>query len=136
MLFNSLIFLVFFAIVLTLHNLPLPWRLNKFNLLIASYLFYAAWNPPFVVLIVRSTVADWYVAKHMHRATHQGRRRFLLVLSLSTNLGLLGYFKYGGFVLDNFVALVERMGVSYAPPEWSIASALTAPGARSEFSRV
>ncbi len=51
MLFNSLTFLVFLGIVLLAYSLPLPWRMRKFTLLIASYLFYAAWNPPFVLLL-------------------------------------------------------------------------------------
>jgi alginate O-acetyltransferase complex protein AlgI len=46
MVFNSLTFVVFFACVLVLHSLPLSWTTKKINLLIASYLFYAAWNPP------------------------------------------------------------------------------------------
>ncbi len=50
MLFNSLTFLVFLGIVLLAYSLPLPWRTRKFTLLIASYLFYEAWNPPFVLL--------------------------------------------------------------------------------------
>jgi alginate O-acetyltransferase complex protein AlgI len=49
---------VFFACVLVLHSLPLPWTTKKLNLLIASYLFYAAWNPPFVILLWISTVVD------------------------------------------------------------------------------
>lgn len=51
MIFNSLTFIVFFAVVLLLHHLPLAWTTRKVNLLLASYLFYAAWNPPFVVLL-------------------------------------------------------------------------------------
>ena len=51
MVFNSLTFVVFFACVLAIHSLPLPWTAKKINLLIASYLFYAAWNPPFVILL-------------------------------------------------------------------------------------
>ena len=46
MIFNSLTFLVFFAIVLALHNWRFPWTIKKINLLVASYIFYAAWNPP------------------------------------------------------------------------------------------
>ena len=49
MLFNSYTFLVFFAIVLILHNLPFSWKTKKINLLMASYVFYAAWNPPFIL---------------------------------------------------------------------------------------
>ena len=47
MVFNSLTFAIFFTIVLILHNLPFSWTVKKFNLLVASYIFYAAWNPPF-----------------------------------------------------------------------------------------
>ena len=63
MLFNSLTFIVFFIIVLGLHYIPFSWRIKKSNLLIASYLFYAAWNPPFVLILWISTVVDWFVAK-------------------------------------------------------------------------
>ncbi len=67
MVFNSLTFVVFFAIVLLLHNLPLPWSIRKWNLLVASYLFYAAWNPPFLLLLCASTGVDWLVARQIHR---------------------------------------------------------------------
>ena len=93
MLFNSLTFVVFFSIVLTLHYLPFSWRQKKINLLIASYLFYAAWNPPFVILLWISTVVDWYVAKAIFREQRQRQRRLLLFLSIAVNLGILGYFK-------------------------------------------
>jgi alginate O-acetyltransferase complex protein AlgI len=63
MIFNSLIFVIFFAVVLLLHSMPLPWRAKKINLLIASYIFYAAWNPPFVILLWLSTVVDWFAAR-------------------------------------------------------------------------
>jgi len=56
--FNSLTFLVFFAFVLALHTAPFfSWHQKKINLLLASYIFYAAWNPPFVALLWISTVA-------------------------------------------------------------------------------
>ena len=75
MTFNSLTFIAFFAIVLFLHRLPLAWSLKKFNLLIASYLFYAAWNPPFVVLLWLSTMVDWWAARRIHESDTQARRR-------------------------------------------------------------
>ncbi|MFQ5705460.1 MAG: MBOAT family O-acyltransferase [Gemmatimonadales bacterium] len=120
MLFNSLTFLVFFAIVLGLYRLPLPWRAKKLHLLIASYLFYAAWNPPFVFLIWLSTIVDWYVAKRLPTATSQVQRRALLLTSIGTNLGLLGFFKYGNFLLDNFVSLAATVGINYSPPPFDI----------------
>ena len=120
MLFNSLTFVVFFVLVLALHNAPLSWTTKKTNLLIASYLFYAAWNPPFVVLLWISTIVDWNVAKRMYIEQSQNRRRMLLTASIVVNLGLLGYFKYGGFLLDNFVALAAMASINYKPPEWNI----------------
>lgn len=120
MLFNSLTFIVFFAVVLALHYAPLPWRTKKINLLLASYLFYAAWNPPFVILLWISTVLDWFVAKRLYVTEGTRRRRLLLLLSLLGNLGLLGYFKYGGFVLENFTHLLAAFGIAYRPPSWDI----------------
>src|SRR5690606_34424546 len=115
MLFNSLTFVLFFAIVLLLHALPFSWRVKKMNLLVASYLFYAAWNPPFVLLLWLSTVIDWFAGKGIHRSDNAGRRRMLLAVSLVANLGLLGFFKYGTFVLENFVAFVNMLGIAYQP---------------------
>lgn len=115
MVFNSLTFLLFFALVLAVHNLRLSWRVRKLNLLLASYLFYAAWNPPFVLLLWVSTLVDWLAAAGMGRATSRAGRRAWLVLSLATNLGLLGFFKYGRFAVENFAALLSTLGIAYQP---------------------
>ena len=120
MLFNSLTFLVFFAVVLALHNAPLPWRVKKINLLVASYLFYAAWNPPFVILLWISTVLDWRVAKRIYAEDRLSRRRAWVAVSVLVNLGLLGYFKYGEFLLENWQVLMSAMGVTWTPPDWDI----------------
>ena len=119
MLFNSFTFLIFFATVLFLHNLPLSWRVKKTQLLFASYLFYAAWNPPFVILLWISTLTDWFIGRAMAVSTSDRRRSTLLFASLSVNLGLLGYFKYAGFLLDSFASMVRTLGVDYqpAPPD-------------------
>src|SRR3712207_3080732 len=102
MIFNSLTFLVFFAVVLLAHNLPLPWRAKKANLLFASYVFYAVWNPPFVLLLWASTVLDWYAARRLYDATSIAGRRAWLAVSLIGNLGSLAFFKYGEFMLQNW----------------------------------
>ena len=120
MVFNSLTFLVFFAIVLVLHRLPFPWTTKKLNLLIASYVFYAAWNPPFVLLLWISTAIDWFAARRVYEAPTPTRRRAWLVLSLAANLGFLGFFKYGEFLLQNWQALMSAVGVVYVPPAWDI----------------
>jgi alginate O-acetyltransferase complex protein AlgI len=120
MVFNSLTFVVFFAVVLLLHNLPFPWSVKKFNLLVASYLFYAAWNPPFILLLWASTVVDWLVARQIHRQVAPGSRKAWLIVSLVVNLGFLGFFKYGNFMLENWHTLMNAVGVHYRQPEWSI----------------
>lgn len=120
MLFNSLTFAVFFAAVLGLHNLPLPWHVKKINLLIASYLFYAAWSPPFVLLLWISTVLDWKVAAWINATQDPARRKQILALSLVANLGFLGYFKYGTFLMDNFALAARARGIDYVPPKWDI----------------
>jgi alginate O-acetyltransferase complex protein AlgI len=113
--FNSLTFLIFFAIVLSLHYLPLGWRIKKLNLLVASYLFYAAWNPPFVLLLFLTAVADFSLARWMGRINSGAGRRTLLAIGLASNLGLLAYFKYGAFLLENLAALLGILSISYRP---------------------
>jgi alginate O-acetyltransferase complex protein AlgI len=120
MVFNSLTFIVFFGLVLALHAMPLPWKAKKCNLLVASYLFYAAWNPPFIVLLWVSTVVDWWAAKKLVAATAPRSRRAWMLLSVVVNLGMLGYFKYGGFLLENFQGLMASVGVAYVPPALDI----------------
>ncbi len=115
MVFNSLTFIVFFAIVLCVHHLHVPWTVKKTHLWIASYVFYAAWNPPFVVLLWISTVADWFIGKAIWKTKKLTHKRLLLTLSLFVNLGLLGYFKYGEFLLNNFIALLETFKIEFQP---------------------
>lgn len=115
MLFNSSTFLIFFLIVFFIHSSPItrPWR--KINLLIASYIFYAAWNPPFVLLLWISTLTDWYAAKGIAQSRSKIYRRVFLGLSLAINLGLLGFFKYGNFLLENFTGLLRLVHIHYQP---------------------
>ena len=120
MVFNSITFALFFALVLALHHLPVSWRARKTNLLLASYAFYSAWSPPLVVLIWISTLVDWFAARAMHRADNPHARRFALLVSLAANLGLLGYFKYAKFLIQQFTAFAATVGIDYHAPELDI----------------
>jgi D-alanyl-lipoteichoic acid acyltransferase DltB (MBOAT superfamily) len=120
MVFNSYTFLAFFAIILVLHNLPLSWATKKVNLLLASYIFYAAWNPPFILLLWLSTVVDFYVGRALFTQENPYKKKLLLVISLIGNLGMLCFFKYGTFLLDNFVLLVNAVGFDYHPAKPNI----------------
>ena len=119
MVFNSYTFLIFFAFVVLLHYSRLPWWGKKLNLLVASYLFYAAWNPPFVALLWLSTVVDWFAARGLYAARHRVARWVFLGISLAVNLGMLGFFKYGQFLLDNLVVMLSWVGVEarFVPPD-------------------
>ena len=120
MIFNSLTFVVFFAIVLGAWQLPLAWRSRKLFLLVASYIFYAAWNPPFVILLWISTVVDWWAAQSMVKSERPLTRRAWMLASVVVNLGMLGFFKYGQFLLDNFIVMAGSIGVNYQPAQYSI----------------
>ena len=107
---------MFFVFLWGVSRVTLPWGLKKFILLLASYLFYAAWSPPLVALLWVSTIAGWIVVQGLGHTERIGRRRALLVVGLIINLGLLGYFKYGGFLLENFTAAVHWLGWKFVPP--------------------
>lgn len=115
MVFNSYTFIAFFIIMLILHNLPFPWKVKKVNLLLASYIFYAAWNPPFILLLWLSTVIDFFVGRALYTQPNKNKRHLLLVVSLIGNLGMLCFFKYGTFLLDNFVLICNALGFDYHP---------------------
>ncbi len=115
MLFNSLGFIAFLALVLALYYSPLlNWKGKKGMLLLASYIFYGLWNPPLVILLWISTVVDWTAGKKLYRETDRQKRNLWLLLSLAVNLGFLAFFKYGGFLLENFIYLLRIGGIEFS----------------------
>lgn len=120
MLFNSLTFVVFFGVVLASYWSLRSWNGRKNLLLLASYLFYGAWSPPFVLLLLISSLVDFYAGRKLSREARIGRRRAWLALSLLVNLGFLGFFKYGNFLMENFQLLMGLIGVDYQPPKMNI----------------
>jgi alginate O-acetyltransferase complex protein AlgI len=118
--FNSLTFVIFFAVVVASYYTLRSWNARKAVLVIASYLFYGAWNPLYVVLLWISTIADWLLARRIANTDTKRHKRIFLGVSLLINLGLLGYFKYGNFLLQNFVTFAASMGIEYVPPSANI----------------
>ena len=87
MLFNSLSFVVFFVIVLTLYYSKIfNWSNKKRMLLLASYVFYGLWNPPLVILLWISTLVDWTAGKQLTTEENPRKRKFWLLLSMFVNL--------------------------------------------------
>lgn len=101
MLFNSVDFLVFFTLTVSAY-FALPHRWRWLLLLAGSYYFYMCWKPAYIILIIISTLIDYCCALGMGRTEKPGRRRLMLIVSLSTNLGLLFTFKYLNFFAYSF----------------------------------
>jgi len=120
MTFNSYTFIIFFIIILALHYSPLSWVTKKINLLIASYFFYAVSYPPFVILLLICTLSDWFAGKGIASSDTIDKRRFFLCIALCTNLGMLAFFKYAKFLLDNFTWLMTLFSIQYKPPRMDI----------------
>jgi len=120
MLFNSLTFVVFFAVVVTAYWSMRSWNARKNLLVIASYIFYGAWNPPFAALLFSTTAMDFWLGARIAKAKGRHARRAWLIGSVCMNLSMLGFFKYGNFLLQNFQWLLARLGIIYQPPHLDI----------------
>lgn len=119
MLFNSLEFVIFFPIVITLYYF-LPNRKRWVLLLISSYYFYMSWNPAYIVLILISTFVDYFAAIKMSEQKTKKDKKKYLFFSLMANLGLLFIFKYFNFFNDSVRLLFESFGVNYGVPSLSL----------------
>ena len=110
MLFHTWPFLLFFLVVYVVYIAlrKTPYWLHW--LLVSSYFFYGWWNPLYLLLIVYSTLLDYFCVIQMDRSP---RRTRWLVMSISNNLLLLGFFKYAGFVTENLNGLLVQLGVGY-----------------------
>lgn len=114
MLFNSVNFLIFFTVVCSLYFL-IPWRQRWLLLLGASYFFYACWEPAYLLLIVASTVTDFGVGLALDKESAPRKRKLLLGVSLTLNLGILFAFKYFDFFVSNVAWGADKLGMSFTP---------------------
>ena len=110
MLFNSLEFLFFFIPVYALY-LVLDHRWQNRLLILASCVFYAAWNWKFLGLMLVSITTDYYCARKIDDSQDVKTRRFLLFTSIFVNLSILAFFKYFNFFAANFEALLRNFHV-------------------------
>lgn len=119
MLFNSYIFWAFFGVVFLLY-VKAPHRWQNVLLLIASYVFYGSWNWKFLSLILISTFIDFFSSIWIERSRFPWKRKALLALSVCTNLGLLGVFKYYNFFISEFIDLLNFMGFNSSAPALNV----------------
>jgi D-alanyl-lipoteichoic acid acyltransferase DltB (MBOAT superfamily) len=104
MLFNSIDFAVFLPVVFIIYWLLGSKRVTLQNVLIviASYIFYGWWDWRFLCLIFFSTLIDFTIGLLLETQKKQSYRKTLLLISVFVNIGLLGFFKYFNFFLENF----------------------------------
>lgn len=115
MLFNSIDFAVFLPVVFLLYWFVTQRNLALQNLLLltASYVFYGWWDWRFLSLILFSTLVDFFVGRALGQEQDVTKRKLLLWVSLSVNLGFLFFFKYYNFFLDNFIAAFSLLGMPF-----------------------
>ena len=113
MLFNSLHFVLFFPVVMALYFIIKP-KYRWVLLLIASYYFYMSWNPIYIVLILFSTIIDYTVGIFLEKEKRRIQRNVLLIVSLSSNLGLLFLFKYYNFFNSAVADTLLLFGYEYS----------------------
>ncbi len=116
MLFNSIDFALFLPVVFGIYWLLAKGSLKKQNLFItaASYFFYGCWDWRFLFLIFISTAVDFLVGVKLEKTSDSVCRKRYLLFSLTTNLGILGFFKYFNFFADNFNAVFSFLGASFS----------------------
>lgn len=110
MIFNSYSFFCFLGIVLFVYY-KLPFRGQNIWLLVCSYFFYGTWDWRFLSLIVISTTVDFTIGKKIEKTDSTGKKRALLLLSLTTNLGILSFFKYFNFFIDSLQNTLSWIGI-------------------------
>jgi alginate O-acetyltransferase complex protein AlgI len=111
MVFSSILFLLYFLPVFLIVYYLLPNKLRNPWVLIASILFYSWGAPDFIFMVLGSIIADFYLVKYIHQAEGLGKR-WLTAVSIVMNVGLLAYFKYANFFIDNINLLLADFGVS------------------------
>lgn len=111
MVFSSITFLLYFLPVFIIVYSLLPKILRNWFILLASIAFYSWGAPKFVILLLASTIIDFYIVQALYKAQERKTKRRFLILSLFINLGLLAYFKYANFFVENVNAALGAVGV-------------------------
>jgi alginate O-acetyltransferase complex protein AlgI len=112
MIFTNPIFFIFLVVVVVLLILPIKNKsYKKVILLVSSYYFYGYWDVRFLILIAISTIIDFVVGKSIYKTVAPKKRRLLLAISIISNLGILGVFKYYNFFVTSFIDILNQFGI-------------------------
>src|SRR3954447_24839988 len=118
MLFHTWVFAVFFLIVYPVYLLVRRNnQLMNLWLMIASYTFYGWWNPWYLLLLFGTSAIDYVMVLLMEGSRSRRARTSWLVISLVSNFGFLGYFKYSGFLTENLNTFLAQLGLGMGLPD-------------------
>ncbi|HET8860548.1 MBOAT family O-acyltransferase [Marivirga sp.] len=120
MLFNSFEFALFlpFSFLLYWFVFQKHLKAQNFFLLAISYLFYGWWDWRFLSLIAFSSLVDFIAGQQIEKANTKARKKLFLWISICTNLGFLGFFKYFNFFAESFADMMNMIGMQANP--WSL----------------
>ncbi len=116
MVFSSNIFLLYFMPVFYLVYFLMPRKTRNYVLLLGSLVFYAWGAPEFIIQLVLSIIANFFIVRWMCKTEKPVAKKWLCALSVFISLGLLLYYKYGNFTMENLNALLGITG--HAPLSW------------------
>ena len=112
MVFSSNIFLLYFLPVFLLFYFVCPRRFRNYVVLLFSIVFYAYGGPEFILILLASTTATYFLVKAMCRTEEVRKKKGLCAIATVINLGLLVYFKYANFLVDNVNAILSLFHVN------------------------
>lgn len=112
MVFSSITFLLYFLPIFLVVYVALPKFLKNLWILLTSCVFYAWGAPQFLFVVLISAAVDFYLVRWMHAQQILKRKRALLFLSIFMNVGLLAYFKYANFFVENVNSAFASLGMS------------------------
>lgn len=115
MVFSSIVFLLYFLPAFLLTYYLVGKKYKNLVILIFSIFFYSWGAPKFIFVILGTTFLDFHLVKWMSQTQNRLQRRLMLALSVSVNLGLLFYFKYSNFFIENVNAVLSVFGESHIP---------------------
>ncbi len=111
MVFSSATFLFYFFPAFLLLYFLTPVRYKNLTALVASLLFYAWGAPVFLFVLLGSVIVDFFLGRLMHATLEPRLRQRYLIISLVLNVGLLAYFKYANFFVENVNGLLAGLDI-------------------------
>ena len=112
MVFSSNVFLLYFLPLFLICYFACPKKFRNYVILLFSIVFYAYGAPDFILLLLGSTIANYYLVRLMRKTEKTGLKKLYCGLAITISLGLLVYYKYANFLIDNINALIGLFGAN------------------------